>query len=262
MHEVRYEQVVSCLHTLDIQNGDGLLVHSAVHYLGRPQGGLQMYLDAILSIIGEKGTIAVPAFNFGFAQGESYDPAETPSKGMGAFSEFIRLQPGTLRTPHPMQSLAVIGRFAQDLAARDTASAFDPGSAFERMLQLDFKLLLLGADERAISIFHYAEQRAVVPYRYWKEFRGEYRTPSGWQERTYRMYVRDMDLNPDLTLRPIVLKMLAEGHWHSIPLNYGMITTCRLQDFILAAEEILSVDPWQLVINRNPPVQTTANNMN
>lgn len=262
MQEVRVEQVVSCLQSLGIHKGDGLLVHSAVQYLGRPQGGLQMYLDAILSVIGKQGTIAVPAFNFGFAQGESYDPAVTPSKGMGVFSEFIRLQPGALRTPHPMQSLAVMGRFAEDLADRDTPSAFDPGSAFERMLHLDFKLLLLGANESAISIFHYAEQRAAVPYRYWKEFSGEYLTPSGWQKRTYRMYVRDMELNPELTLRPIVSKMMVKGQWHSTSFNYGMVTTCRLQDFILAAEEILSVDPWQLVINRNPPVQTTANLVN
>lgn len=244
------EQVVESLRALGVQRGDGLLVHSAIQYLGRPTGGLQIYLDAIRSVIGEEGTIAVPAFNFGFARGERYDPLETPSQGMGSFSEFIRLQPGSLRTPHPMQSLAVLGRYGADLASRDTGSAFDPGSAFERMLELDFKLLLLGADETAISIFHYAEQRAKVPYRYWKEFSGEYHSGRGWEQRTYRMYVRDLELNPQLTLKPVVCRMLAQDQWHSVNLNYGKITVCRLRDFVAAAEEILSDDPWRLVTNR------------
>ena len=159
-------------------------MHSAIQYLGRPTstqdypaGGVGLYLDAIRSVIGPKGTICVPTFNFGFANGEPYDPQNTPSKGMGAFSEYVRQQPGARRTTHPMQSIAILGDKADDLAGRDTASAFDPGSAFERMLELDFKLLLLGADISASSIYHISEQRNQVPYRYWKDFSGQVRTP-------------------------------------------------------------------------------------
>ena len=99
----------------------GLLVHSAVQFLGRPVGGLRMYLEAIQEVIGAEGTLVVPTFNFGFAQGERYDPADTPSQGMGAFSEFVRQLPEARRTSHPLQSVAVVGRYAADLANRDTA---------------------------------------------------------------------------------------------------------------------------------------------
>jgi aminoglycoside N3'-acetyltransferase len=44
------------------------------------------------------------------------------------------------------------------------------------MLELDFKILLLGADVQAISLLHWVEQRLQVPYRYWKVFRGPVRT--------------------------------------------------------------------------------------
>ncbi len=249
MQEVRKEQVVHCLKTLGIQPGDGLLVHSAVQFLGRPVGGLQMYSEALQETLGPQGTLVVPTFNFAFAHGERYDPAETPSKDMGAFSEYVRRLPEVQRTPHPMQSIAAIGRYAGDLAGRDTLSAFDPGSAFERMLELDFKLLLLGADSRAVSMFHYCEQRQRVPYRYWKDFTGEVRTPDGWQTRTYRMYVRDLDLNPQLTLDPVVEWMQHRGEWRTAPLNYGWVTTCRLADFVAAADQFLSRDPWSLVTN-------------
>jgi aminoglycoside N3'-acetyltransferase len=250
MKEVTRDQVISCLQALGVGTGDGLLTHSAVQFLGRPRGGVGMYLEAILSVIGSAGTLVVPTFNFAFARGERYDPTSTPSAGMGAFSEYVRQHPQARRTPHPMQSVAVIGYYAEDLVRRDTLSAFDPGSAFERMLELDFKLLLLGADARAISMFHYCEQRASVPYRYWKEFSGEVRTPLGWQKRTYRMFVRDLDLNPQLTLDPVVAEMQARGEWRSVSLNYGQVSVCKLKDFVAAADRFLAADPWSLVLNR------------
>jgi aminoglycoside N3'-acetyltransferase len=250
MQEVTKEQVVHCLETIGICKDDGLLVHSAIQFLGRPAGGVAMYLEAILEVIGAQGTIAVPTFNFGFARGERYDPEHTPSQGMGAFSEYVRQLPQARRTTHPMQSLAVIGKHTQDLVARDTSAAFDPGSAFERMLELDFKLLLLGADVSAASIFHYSEHRHNVPYRYWKDFSGEVRTPDGWQTRTYRMFVRDLELNPVLTAEPVEVLLKERGRLQSVLLNYGQIGTCTLRDFLAAVDHFLAADPWSLVTNR------------
>lgn len=250
MREVTQAQVVDCLVRLGIQPADGLLVHSAVQFLGKPSGGVGLYLEAIQQVTGPQGTVAVPTFNFDFAQGAPYDPAATPSKGMGAFSEYVRQHPQARRTAHPMQSLAIIGYYAGDLAGRDTLSAFDPGSAFERMLELDFKLLLLGAHASAISMFHYCEHRANVPYRYWKDFPGQVRTPSGWQPRKYRMFVRDLDLNPQLTLDPVVAYMQARQEWRSLPLNYGTLTVCKLSHFVAAVDKFLAEDPWSLVTNK------------
>jgi aminoglycoside N3'-acetyltransferase len=264
MNEVAAGQVSAVLGALGVQPGDGLLVHAAVQYLGRPQGGLVMYCQALGAAVGlpwppdphrlplEAGDLAMPAFNFGFARGQAYDPAATPSEKMGALAEFFRRQPGVLRTPHPLQSLAVAGRHAADLAGRDTPGAFDPGSAWERLLELDFKLLLLGADIQAASIYHYSEQRAGVPYRYWKEFSGDYHTPHGWERRAYRMFVRDLALDPHIELYPLQGVLEARGQWRSAALNYGRVSVCRLGDFIAAADESLAADPWQLIVNRKP----------
>lgn len=260
MVEVTKEEVITALKALGVQVGDGLLVHSAIQFLGRPRGGVGMYLEALWEALnGEieivsgpraKGTLVVPAFNFAFARGEPYDPQTTPSQGMGVFSELVRQHPAACRTAHPMQSLAVIGHYADDLAGRDTLSAFDPGSAFERMLQLDFKLLLLGADIQAVSMLHYCEQRANVPYRYWKDFSGLVKTPHGWERRTYRMFVRDLDLDPHIELYPVQTLLESRHQWRSTPLNYGRISLCRLTDFVAAVDEFLAQDPWSLVVNR------------
>jgi aminoglycoside 3-N-acetyltransferase len=64
MQEVTQEQVTTCLKALGIAPGDGLLVHSAVQFLGRPVGGLKMYLEAIQEETGPDGTLVVPTFKF------------------------------------------------------------------------------------------------------------------------------------------------------------------------------------------------------
>ena len=198
--------------------------------------------------------MAVPSFNFAFTGGEPYDPRKTPSQGMGVFSEYVRQLPQAHRTKHPMQSLAVIGAYAKELSRFDTSSAFDANSAFERMLDLDFKLLLLGADVQAVSIVHYSEQRAQVPYRYWKEFTGsvfiERRGDRVQEERTYRMFVRDLDLDPQLDLHPIQALLEERGLWQTCKFNYGNLTVCRVCDFVRAADDCLARDPWALVTNR------------
>lgn len=260
MQTVNREQFGSILRGLGINQGDSLLVHSALQFLGQPEGGIGMYCDALCEELGNaKGTIAVPTFNFTFARGKPFDPKNTTSNGVGVLSEYVRLLPGALRTSHPMHSLAVIGCHAPDLAGCDTPSAFDPGSAFEKMLELDFKLLLLGADIQSVSMVHYCEQRARVPYRYWKQFTGLVRIypPDAesegewWTTRTYRMFVRDLDIDPQLNLSPVQHLLEERGQWASQSLNYGRVSTCRLVDFVKATDELLAADPWALV--DNPP---------
>jgi aminoglycoside 3-N-acetyltransferase len=260
MLKVSAEQVVAALQAVGINPGDSVLVHSAIQYLGQPLGGVPMYYTALCQALDIRiglnpddpgsGTLAVPAFNFAFARGDPYDPQNTPAVGMGALSEFVRQQCEACRTPHPMQSLAVVGRHAADLAGRDTLSAFDPDSAYERMLELDFKLVLLGAGIQSVSMLHYCEQRARVPYRYWKDFTGLYHTPGGWEQRTYRMFVRDLQLDPKIELYPVQRALLDQGKWQSSSLNYGQVACCRLVDFVAEVDRSLMQDAWLLVTNR------------
>jgi aminoglycoside 3-N-acetyltransferase len=249
MLEVTQAQVIAALQALGIKPGDNLFVHSAIQFLGRPAGGAGMYLQALRAVIAPGGTLAVPSFNFAFARGERFDPQNTPSDGMGVFSEYIRRQPEAQRTQHPLSSLALLGPLAAELASLDTPGAYDPGSAFERLVELDFKLLLLGASVQAVSMVHYSEQRFQVPYRFWKEFHGLVRTAQGWEPRSYRMFARDLQIDARLDLHPIEKRLRDQGLWHETPLNYGFLSACRLADFTAATDALLAADPWALVAN-------------
>jgi aminoglycoside 3-N-acetyltransferase len=247
-------QVAEALAALGLQRGDGVMVHAATQFLGVPEGGIGMYyevLDDLLGLESGEGTLVVPTFTFGFAHGQVYDQLQTPSDQMGAFAEYVRVRPEARRSPHPIHSVAVVGRYAEALAAIDTSGAFDAGSVFERMVELDFKLLLLGADVYYTTMIHYCERLANVPYRYWKDFTGEVRLEGQpAQVRTYRMFARDLDLDPDVNATPVRLALETRGQCSSVDLNYGKLASCRFRDFVAAAGDLLTEDPWVLVVNR------------
>ena len=144
--------------------------------------------------------MAVPAFNFAFARGEPFDPQSHPIARVWAPSPSTCAScPEARRTPHPLQSLAVVGRYAADLAGRDTLSAFDPGSAFERMLELDFKLLLLGAEHPGclhVPLLRTARRSALPLLE--RFHRAGTHTVTAGRPRTYRMFVRDLQLDPQI----------------------------------------------------------------
>jgi hypothetical protein len=74
-------------------------------------------------------------------------------------------------------------------------------------------------------MLHYSEQRAgMCPTATGKispAFPGVRTYGGTWETRTYRMYVRDLDAQPALTLYPIQAVLQARGQWALLPLNYG-----------------------------------------
>ena len=76
----------------------------------------------------------------------------------------------------------------------------------------------------------------------------------GWQARTYRMFVRDMGIDPKIELYPVQDVLQERGLWSSVKPNYGHISVCRLVDFVAVVDEFLAGDPWSLVTHRPPSV--------
>lgn len=237
------------LRQLGIESGDGLLVHSAIQMLGKPTDGIKTYVDVFKKVIGDKGTLVVPTFTLDYPKVQVYDRNKTPSKGMGNFSEYVRLSDGALRTSHPLQSVVALGQYAVDLTERDTLSAFEDGSVFARMLELDFKLLLLGAGIQAASMVHYCEVKARVPYRKWMDFPGRVYQNNHWVQKSYKMYARILEIDPQLELQPIQLELERCGTWHEVMVNYGKIACFKMSDFVNTCLSLLEKDPWILVSN-------------
>ena len=210
-----------------------------------------MITKILQEAVGPSGTIAVPAFNFDFCKGVRFVRESSPALKMGPLSEHIRRLPHALRSPHPTQSIAAIGKSAPQICAGDTSSAFGSEGSFSAMLALDAKILLLGATSQAIAAVHVAEERVGVPYRYWKSFTGEYQEGGNVTIRTYTMYVRDLGINPNVDCTVVEQELRRRNLYHQVPLGGGKLSIAGMTDFVAAATTLLQRDPWALVRDRS-----------
>ena len=252
MRSYNLDQLETALTAVEITQGATLLVHSSLLHLGRVDGVPSATVPARLfeilrRLVGENGTIVVPTFTFAFCRGHGFDRQTTPSENMGAFSEYVRERRDACRSPHPMQPVSAVGPNAHLICEADTPGSFDDGGAFDRILDLDARVLLIGATFQAVSLVHYAEERSAVPYRYWKRFTGSWRDGDRVEERTYRMFVRDLAKDPRLKLGKLQQELEARGELSSASVGAGRILMFRARDFVNVAGAALRRDPLALV---------------
>lgn len=163
---------------LGIRQGDTLLVHSSLSGIGWVCGGAQAVIMALRDATGNEGTLVMPAHSGDWsdpAQWENppvpadwvqtiydtmpaYDPAVTPTRGMGAIAELFRTYPGTLRSGHPQVSFCANGPNARIITENHPLTPqFGPDSPLGKMVALNAKVLLLGVGYDSCTSFHMAE---------------------------------------------------------------------------------------------------------
>ena len=59
-----YQKIREDLSVLGLQKGDAVLVHSSFKSMGVVEGGIQTFVEALLSVIGDRGTLIVPTLTF------------------------------------------------------------------------------------------------------------------------------------------------------------------------------------------------------
>ena len=199
MQETLSENWAKC----GVEAGDTLLIHTSLRRtLKKFDTTPEIVLKSFLDILGEKGTLLLPLFNFDFTKGVPFDIRSTPSQ-MGALTEAGRLYPGAIRSGHPIYSFAAIGAHAQHFDV-DNVSGYGKESPFAILRELDGKIGVIDLlDQNSMTFYHHIEEMHDVPYRYHKEFTGDYTDAQGnTTERTYSLFVRDIkkgvltDVNP------------------------------------------------------------------
>ena len=227
-----------CLQSLGVKNGDCLFIHTALKGLGKftphiEGNALEVMLDVFTETVGEAGTIVVPTFNFAFCKGEAFDLQNTPCNRMGAFSEFVRKKTTAKRSRHPFHSVAAIGRKAFDIANAEAKSEFADGSSFDVMLKLNCKILFFGIDF-VETFVHVAEERAEVPYRFWKTFTGDFIKGNEKKRITVNFYARKLDAEPEpvLDVDKINKYLRSRGIIKSADLGSGRVSICNGSEMV------------------------------
>ncbi len=178
------EQLAADLQALGLQRGqDLLLVHCSLRQVGRVDGGTASLLNAIQDVAGPEATIVVPAqttlnsltssaFRAATAGLDAeerarfiaampgFDPATTPSTGMGVFAEHVRTRPSARRSSHPQVSFAAVGPSAGACTSvHDLDCHMGERSPLGWLYAADAAILLLGVGYSVCTAFHLAEYR-------------------------------------------------------------------------------------------------------
>lgn len=172
------------LRALGLARGDTVMVHASVRAVGEIAGGPDEIHLAIKDAIGADGTLMMyascPRHYDEVGRGnltpeeeaevlEKLPPfdAETArsARDNGILVEFLRTYPGS-RVNHHVARFVAWGRSVDHLfATQPWDYALGRGSALERLVELDGKILLLGSDHDAVTFLHYAEHVGDLPGR-------------------------------------------------------------------------------------------------
>lgn len=181
------DRLASELTDLGLPTGATVLIHSSMRQVGRLPHGTATLLQAVRKAISPAGTVVVPtqtAHNSitsriyrnatrgmdaaALSRYEDaivgFDPATSPSYGMGAFAEYVRQQPGAIRSGHPQASLAAIGPAAAGLMkVHELDSHLGERSPLAALYATGALTLLLGVGYDACTALHLAEYRLPPP---------------------------------------------------------------------------------------------------
>lgn len=167
MTEVTRQDVEKAVRDLGIKEGDVVLVHSSFKSMGHVVGGAEDVIGGFLDVLGEEGTLVFPCFTQkDFANAYKTWHIDKPSD-TGYLTNYFRLREGSLRSDQATHSVAVCGKFKEELTKThghthkrfgsmgDTP--FSADSPWEKMYNMNAKIVLLGVKPGSITFRHYAE---------------------------------------------------------------------------------------------------------
>lgn len=158
-------ELVGQLHAIGAEPEMTLVVHTSFRAVGPIEGGPDQLIAALTDAIGPSGTLVMPTMT-GSRRLETFNPAVTPTRGMGIVAETFWRQPGVLRSSHPTSSFAARGPLAAEIAASGPVMpVHGPDSPIGRIHAHGGWALLIGVGQDSNTTIHLAEQMAGVPYR-------------------------------------------------------------------------------------------------
>jgi aminoglycoside 3-N-acetyltransferase len=247
-----FENLVEGFGKLGVEEGDTLLVHSSYKSLGAVDGGPQIVINALEAVLGEEGTLIMPAFNFDFNKGTPWDVRSAPSK-MGVLTELVRNDPRAKRVFHPIYSFAILGKHAEMLGNLRYKSSYGSDSVFAYLRKLNAKIMVIGLSyTNSMTFFHHIEQMEGVDYRFLKQFTGEVTDENGnTYIDTFEMLVRDIDKGVITEVNPMGTLMEKAGVIKSGKIGEADVKLMKANEVYEFTAREMKRDPYLLYYIEN-----------
>lgn len=164
---ITWIDVKRAMEELGVTEGDSVLVHSSFKSLGETENGADTVIKGLQAAVGESGTVIFPTLcqNDWLHVYENWH-MDAPSD-VGYLTNYFRKLPGALRSNQATHSVAAIGKHAAYITSTHGESGlrhgiygdtpFSADSPWEKMYELDTKVLFIGCWIRSCTFRHLAE---------------------------------------------------------------------------------------------------------
>ena len=153
-------------------------------------------VNVLQEVVGTQGTLLFPVFTWDFCRGKGHSVKKTKGE-VGTFNNWIlKKRSDFCRTQHPIYSFMVWGKDADLLCKMTNRDSWGEDSPFAYLRENGAKTLMIDVvPGKCFTFMHYVERYLNVPWRYMKEFVGDYTDEQGnTEKRIYSMFVRDLGI--------------------------------------------------------------------
>ena len=159
--------IVHQLQLMGVGKGSNLFIHSAWDSFYNYEGTESELIDAILELIGDEGTLAMPAFPIR-RKGKLFNVRKSVTAA-GMLCEAFRKYSNVQRSANVRHSVCACGPLAHYLTCDHHHSliAFDEHSPYYRLCEKHFQVILLGLPHYYVGTFIYVSKAALrheIPY--------------------------------------------------------------------------------------------------
>lgn len=161
------EQLKQHLSDMGLKPTDAIMVHSSMKSIGPVEGGADTVLDALMEYF-EPGLLMLPTHTWAQINPEYnvFNPATEPAC-VGLLPNMFMKREGVVRSLHPTHSIAAYGKTAQEFlrGEEDAQTPCPIGGAWDRLREVNAKILLLGVTHTRNTFIHAADEAFDVPDR-------------------------------------------------------------------------------------------------
>lgn len=169
------EGIINVMKLMGVGQGSVVCIHASMKEFYNFCGTANTLIDSIIDLIGEGGTLIMPAFpSKKLTQKDDYIfDVNRDSTGAGFLAETFRKYPSVCRSINVEHSVCAWGKYAQFLTKdhQFTHDCWDKNSPWQKMIELDAIVINLGMPGFYIGTFeHCVESILQYEHPYWAQF--------------------------------------------------------------------------------------------
>lgn len=167
------DQLINVMKTMGMKNGSVVFIHSSMTEFFNYKGTAQELIDKIIEVIGQEGTLMMPAYPKIAKSNKEIDFDVLNSvSGAGYLTEVFRKYPGVKRSINIQHSVCAYGKLADYFTSEHhlSVTTWDEFSPYYKMSHLKTLVFSFGLPYFLGTMIHCTESILRTKYKYFQLF--------------------------------------------------------------------------------------------